>query len=71
MGERVEVRGRQRNENQRRERKEQGRKREDVVWCGCITESQEEENECSTGLCKLCSFLQQSYNEHYEVLVTQ
>ena len=41
------------------------------VWCGCITESQEEENERSTGLCKLCSFLQQSYNELYKVLVTQ
>ena len=42
------------------------------VWCRCITESQEEENERSTGLCKLCSFLQQSYyNELYEVLVTR
>ena len=32
MGERVEVRGRQRNEKGRRERKEQGTKREGVVW---------------------------------------
>ena len=32
MGERVEVRGRQRNQKGRRERKEQGTKREGVVW---------------------------------------
>ena len=69
MGERVEVRGRQRNEKGRRERKEQGQRGK--VWCRCITESQEEEDERSTGLCKLCSFLQQSYNELHEVLVTQ
>ena len=69
MGERLEVRGRQRNEKGRRERKSRGQRGK--VWCGCITGCQEVENERSTGLCKLCSFLQQSYNELYEVLVTQ
>ena len=69
MGERVEVRGRQRNEKGRRERKSRGQSGK--VWCGCITGSQEVEYERSTGLCKLCSFLQQSYNELYEVLVTR
>ena len=41
------------------------------VWCGCITESQEVEDERSYRTLQALFFLQQSYNELYEVLVTQ